>query len=134
MQTNTNSNENLEINENAEPEPNPEVNAESEIAIRAPDPVIRERLIDGPDDYNNIFTNDAYSNYNYNYNYNNYFVNNLAPEDLDAEFNRILQESRAEFEFLQEQKVKEIIDQLCKKGLLTVSNRLGDHAVTYKAI
>jgi TM2 domain-containing membrane protein YozV len=32
------------------------------------------------------------------------------------------------------QKVKEIIDQLCKKGLLTVSNRLGDHAVTYKAI
>ena len=113
MQTNTNP----EINENPEPSPepspepnqNPEVNTESEIAIRAPDPVIRERLIDGPDNYNNIFTNDAYSNYNYNYSYNNYYVNNLAPEDLDAEFNRILQESKTEFEFLQEQKVKEII-------------------------
>ena len=103
MQTNTNSDENLEINENAEP--NPELNAESEIAIRAPDPVIRERLIDGPDNYNN----DAYSNYNYNYSYNNYYVNNLAPEDLDAEFKKILEESKEEFDFLQEQKVKEII-------------------------
>jgi len=101
MQTNTNSDENLEINENAEP--NPEVNAESEIAIRAPDPVIRERLIDGPDIYNN----DEFTNYNYSY--NNYYVNNLAPEDLDAEFNRILQESKTEFDFLQEQKVKELI-------------------------
>jgi len=98
MQTNTNS----EVNENTES--SPEVSAESEIAIRAPDPVIRERLIDGPD-----YTNDEFTNYNYNYNYNNYYVNNLAQEDLDAEFQKILQESKEEFDFLQEQKVKELI-------------------------
>jgi len=107
MQTNTNpepdaddnSDQNPEVNENSE------VSVESEIAIRAPDPVIRERLIDGPD-----YTNDEFTNYNYNYNYNNnYYVNNLAPEDLDAEFQKILQESKEEFDFLQEQKVKEII-------------------------
>jgi hypothetical protein len=109
MQTNTNSDpdaddnsdQNPEVNENSES--SPEVSAESEIAIRAPDPVIRERLIDGPD-----YTNDEFTNYNYNYN-NNYYVNNLAPEDLDAEFKKILQESKEEFDFLQEQKVKELI-------------------------
>jgi DNA-directed RNA polymerase subunit H (RpoH/RPB5) len=106
MQTNTNPDQDDNSEQNPEINENPEVNAESEIAIRAPDPVIRERLIDGPD-----ITNDEFTNYNYNYNsnYNNYYVNNLAPEDLDTEFNRILQESKEEFEFLQEKKVKELI-------------------------
>jgi len=104
MQTNTNSDPDDNSEQNSEINENPEVSVESEIAIRAPDPVIRERLIDDPD-----YINDEFTNYNYNSNYNNYYVNNLASEDLDTEFKRILQESKEEFDFLQEQKVKELI-------------------------
>lgn len=81
-----------------------------ETDIRAPDPVVREQLINEQDNYNNNYTN-VYNNEFTNYNIP-FTPNNVAPEDQedqDAEFNRILQESKAEFEFLEEQKVKELI-------------------------
>jgi len=56
--------------------------------VRPPDPVIRERLVDFNDDFNN-----------YNYNYN----------DNDADLDQILKESLAEFELAEEQKAKELV-------------------------
>ena len=64
-----------------------------DLDIRAPDPVIRERLLDDND-------NDAFINYNNN-NYNN--------DHLESDFDRIMKESLEEFELAETQKVQEMI-------------------------
>jgi len=61
--------------------------------VRAPDPVIRERLVD---EYN-------FENYNYNYNHLD------LESDLESDLDRILKESLEEFELEEEKKVQQMI-------------------------
>jgi hypothetical protein len=67
---------------------------EDELEVRAPDPVIKERLIDP---YYN-------ANYNTNYNTNSDFV-----QTSDADIAIILKQSLLEFELAEEQRIKDLI-------------------------
>ena len=64
---------------------------DNDLNIRAPDPVIRERLVDYGD-------NDDFANYNYNY-----------LETNNNDIDRILKESLEEFELAEEQKIQEML-------------------------
>ena len=66
---------------------------DNDLNIRAPDPVIRERLVD----YNNN-NDDDFANYNYNY-----------LETNNNDIDRILKESLEEFELAEEQKIQEML-------------------------
>ena len=70
---------------------------DNDLNIRAPDPVIRERLVDYNNNNNNN-NDDDFANYNYNY-----------LETNNNDIDRILKESLEEFELAEEQKIQEML-------------------------